>query len=246
MEKVTFEPNSNVDTGTKFMAKVFGYMFAALLITAVVALGVGYLFTTLLPIGNGDIFAQQNTSIYFAVLITSFVLMIITSIWFNVSAITGKHTLFVPFAIYAVIMGVLVSSFTMFVKPGVLALSFGITCLAFGSMTLIGLLAKRSINALSMVMMGLLTGAGILALTNLIWFWVSPGTWYVNYLILQVIIFAVVMIITIIDVFNVKQIAARGGANNNVALYCAFSLYIDFILIFLRVLYYVILFSNRN
>ncbi len=246
MENVTFENNNAVDTGTKFMAKVFGYMFAALLITALVTLGVGYLFTILLPMGKGDVFAQRNTSIYFGILITCFVLMIITSIWFNVSAASGKHTLFVPFAVYAVIMGVLISSFTLFVKPGVLALAFGITCLAFGTMTLIGLLAKRSINALSMVAMGLFSGAAIIALTNLIWFWVSPGTWYVNYLILQAIIFAVVMIITIIDVFNVKQIAARGEANNNVALYCAFTLYIDFILIFLRVLYYVILFSNRN
>lgn len=246
MEKVTFESTSTVDTGSKFMGKVFLYMFGALLITALVAIGFGYLFTSVWPIADGNVLDSQYASIYLSILISSFVLIFITSIWFNISAWRGKHTLFVPFSIYAVLMGILGSTFTMFVEPYILGLAFGITCLAFGSMALIGLLAKRGIGVLSMVMMGLLVGALILSLTNLIWYWVSPLTWAVTYLVVEAIIFAVIMIITIIDVFRVKQIASRGGANNNVALYCAFALYIDFINIFVRVVYYLLLVSNRN
>ncbi len=240
MERVEFESTS-VDTGSRFMAKVFGYMFGALLLTALVAVGVGYLFTSIWPISD-----DNNAMYYITTMITSFVLIFITSIWFNISAWRGKHTLFVPFSIYAILMGILGSSFTMYINPGILGIAFGVTCLAFGSMALIGFLAKRGIGVLSMVMLGLLIGAGILSLFNLFLWIINPYSALLNYILVEALIFAVIMIITIIDVFNIKRIASRGGANNNVALYCAFSLYIDFINIFVRVLYVILLANSRR
>ncbi len=246
MERVEFESTS-VDTGSRFMAKVFGYMFGALLLTALVAVGVGYLFTNVWPIvDKSDVSASPYFSYYIAMMIASFVLIFITSIWFNISAWRGKHTLFVPFSIYAILMGILGSSFTMFINPGILGIAFGVTCLAFGSMALIGFLAKRGIGVLSMVMLGLLIGAGILSLFNLFLWIINPYSALLNYILVEALIFAVIMIITIIDVFNIKRIASRGGANNNVALYCAFSLYIDFINIFVRVLYVILLANSRR
>jgi len=47
------------------------------------------------------------------------------------------------------------------------------------------------------------------------------------------------MLITIFDVWRVKKIAQRGEQTNNVALFCAFNLYVDFIYIFIRVLSFV-------
>ena len=240
MERVQFEKTS-VDTGSKFMAKVFGYMFVALLITALVSIGVGYLFSNVWSITNGN-----NASFYIITMVTSFVMIFATSIWFNFAAWRGNSSLYVPFTIYAILMGILGSSFTMFIPASILGIAFGVTCLVFGSMALIGLLAKRGIGVLSMVMFGLLIGVCVLSLTNLIWYFISPGTYIIIYLLIEAIIFAVILIITIIDVYNIKRIASRGGANNNVALYCAFSLYIDFINIFLRVLYIILVSIQRN
>jgi FtsH-binding integral membrane protein len=38
----------------------------------------------------------------------------------------------------------------------------------------------------------------------------------------------------------------KGGANQNLALYCAFNMYSDFIVIFVRILYILLIAKNRN
>ncbi len=235
-----------VDTGSKFLAKVFLYMFIALFITASVATGVGYLFLHFLPLTGETEVVVQNTNIYIGLLIGSLVLLIFVGIWFNVRAFKMERSLALPFAIYAILLGIAFSSFVMWVPPYILGLAFGITCLVFGSMAIIGYFAKGDMAVLWTIILGALTGISTLALVNLIWFFVFPASFQITFLIIQVAIFAVIMLITIIDVHNIKQIAMRGSANNNIVLFCAFSLYIDFINIFLRVLYFLLLALRRS
>lgn len=216
----------------KFMGIVFLYMFIALFITAGVSALVGYLFTTIWPIDYSD----NTYLIYLITLIVSAVLMVGVNIWFSFAGYRTKGGLYIPFAIYSILMGVLVSSFTMFVDFYVLALSFAMTCLAFLIMALIGILSKGNINFLLIVALGTLSGALFIGIMNWVWYLLFPSLFDVAYLIIEFSIFVVVMLITAVDVWRIKQIVLRGEANNNLALYCAFNLYVDFINIFIRIL----------
>ena len=46
------------------------------------------------------------------------------------------------------------------------------------------------------------------------------------------------------DCFNAKKMLENGQANDNLALYCAYIMYTDFIMIFFRVLYLLALISG--
>ena len=92
-----------------------------------------------------------------------------------------------------------------------------------------------------MLGMGLFMGAIILGLIN----WLIQSTmimWIVSFAV-----FAAVMFITIFDIWNIKKICERGAMSNNLALYCAFTLYVDFIYLLIRVLYFlIIIFGRKN
>lgn len=238
----------SVESGNKFIAKTFLYMFLALLLTAAVAIGVGALFTYLLPITNkSNPAASANFTAYMVLLFVSLFGMIGVSIWFSFAAIKGTHSLVVPFILYATLFGTFASSFTMFVDPVSIGIAFGISCLAFGSMALLGALIKKDINFLWIVVSGLFMGAAMMAITNLIFFLI-PGTRNLctpMYWAIEGIIFVAVMIITMVDVYNIKKIAAKGEENSNLTLFCAFNLYVDFINIFLRILALVVRIRGR-
>ena len=112
-------------------------------------------------------------------------------------------------------------------------------------MALIGLLSKRDLSFLAIVAMGLGIGILVLALTNLLFYFVAPVLFAWNYVLIQGLVLILVMIVTIIDTWRVKKIAERGEANENLALYCAFNLYIDFIQLFIRVVYFLLI-AKRN
>ena len=231
----------DIDSGTRFLGVTFLYMFIALLVSAASAFATGYIFTKLLPYNEGE-----NALIYYGTLITSLVLMFIAGLWFNISAYRGKHSLAVPFAIYAVLFGIFASSFTMFIDIEVIGIALFITCLTFGVMALISMTTKRNMNFLLVVVFGILIGASIIALTNLIWILLFPETFYPIYWLVQFAMFGVVMLITLVDSYNVRKTAEQGYANKNLALYCAFSLYVDFINIFFRILYFILIAFKRD
>ncbi len=242
MEKVKAEKvRYTLSSGTKFLGVTFLYMFIDLLITALVATGVGFLFTKVIPIADStQVVSDVNFPIYMGVMIGSFISLIIISIWFHISAIRGKHSLIAPFVLYAVVFGALCSSFTMFIDPITIGLAFLITCVAFGAMALIGFFAKGNLSFLGVIALGILFGAGLITITNLIWMFIFPAMFQMFYWIVEFAIFGAVMLITIFDVWNIKKTVERGEANNNLALFCAFNLYIDFINIFLRVLSFIV------
>ena len=235
-----------VESGSKFIGKVFLYMFYALLLTAAIGVGIGlflqYKFTSNFV---EDGIKGTYAAIYLVLMVVSLISILVVGIWFNISAIRGKHSLVVPYVLYAVFMGILMSSFVLFVDIATLGLAFGITTVAFGAMAAIGLLSKRNLGFLSIVVMGLFIGVLVLSLVNLIFYFVFPALFVVNYLIIEAVVFIIIMLVTIIDVWRVKKIAERGEANNNLALFCAFNLYIDFIQLFIRVVYLLLIAKRR-
>ena len=67
------------------------------------------------------------------------------------------------------------------------------------------------------------------------------------YWIVSFALFAAMMFITIFDIWNIKKICEKGEMSTNLELYCAFTLYVDFIYILIRVLYFlIIIFGNKR
>ena len=109
-------------------------------------------------------------------------------------------------------------------------------------MALFGAITKNSLNGLLPIVFTAVIGASIISLVNLL-----IGSEAI-YWIAEFVMFGAMLLITAIDMNNIKKIAmTTEGSSTNVALFCAFNLYVDFIYIFIRVLYYVALFtSNRK
>ena len=245
--------NQNSGTMTKStglsIAKVFSYMFFGLLITTAIAIGLGILFQrVLLANASTDLEARiQETGalILLIALIVAFIGIIVLSIVVPIVAIRNRHSVLVPAIIYCVLMGVVLSTLVIFIDWFVLGLTFGITAGIFGLMALIALLSKSRLNGLAIAAIGLFVGAGILALV--MWILMIAGVEITTlYWAISLITFAAVMLITIWDMARIKAIAERGEMNPNVSLYCAYVLYNDFIIIFLRLLRFVLLATSRK
>lgn len=227
-----------VENGSKFIGMVFLYTFIALAITALVAATVGFVFSSAIcPIDDYTVAVDTNKlQPYVILLVTSIILYIPLLIWIHIVAFRGRGRLDIPFVIYAIVMGVLISAFTMFVPIHLIAISFGITCVIFGALSLIALTSKKDLSFLGLVALGIFFGAMLVAIFNLVWSLVFPNSFQMLYWVVSYGIFFAIMLITIVDVYRVKQIAQRGEHTTNIALFCAFNLYVDFIYIFLRVL----------
>ena len=225
----------------KFTGKVFLYMFIALMITALVAGLVGFIFKRAFPLDEtGSVIVdgaidQSLAKPYFTLLIVSFVVYIPLIIWIQVQTFRGKGSIIVPFIIYAIVMGVIMSAMTMFVDWSVISLSFAVTSVLFLGMFLIGFFSKKDLSFLAFIAFGILIGVVFISLFNIIWMLFFPGftvmNWFVSYGLL-----AFVILITIFDFNRVRRIAENQPENNNLALICAFNLYVDFIYLFIRVL----------
>ena len=233
-----------------FLTKVYGWMFICLLITTVVAAGLGYGMMYVLQSVAGDevLFSNVVTGMI-VTLIVSVIALLIMSFVLPITFIRGKHNIIVPLMIYVVLMGVLLSTFTWLFEPVILAESFGITALVFGIMALLGHLSKGKVAGIGVIMLGLIIGAGILSVVNFLMILIG-GIKEENIMISWIVslaIFAFLMFMTMWDVARINQIASKGDTgNNNLVHYCAYVLYSDFIAMLIRVVYYVAMFTRRR
>lgn len=237
-QEVVFEKEQEVST-SKFLGKVFGYMFIGLLITAVVSFAWALIVAKIYSDGNGGL-TEEGATVALATgiicLIGSLIVSVINS--FITLGTKAKTAPWIGFIIYAIFIG---GAFSLILLAGinltVIAEAFGITALAFGSMFLVGYFSKKNLNWLALVALGL--GISVL-LTSLFWgvfYLISPKTGLLIDYLISLAIIAIAMIFVAIDSYNIKQIAKRGEANNNLALYCAFNMYCDFLMLFMRILW---------
>ena len=224
-------------SGVLSFAKIFFYMFIGLAITTAVAFGIGGIFT-LAKIRGADDTMLNNA--YLGLMIGSGITLIIMTFVINLVFLRGRHSILVPALIYSILMGVLLSSFTIWVDWRLLGAAFGITSGIFLIMTLIASLTKGNMSPLLMLGIGLLMGSGLLVLINLL---IGSTTlyWAISFAI-----FAAMMFITMFDIWNIKKICENGAMSRNLELYCAFNLYVDFVYILIRIIYFLILIYGRS
>ena len=255
METFVYDASDKRSVNT-LIGKVYGYMFFALALTAIIAFGVGILFNlwifgTLNPaaVAYDDVDLTLNANgamTLFVLLIISAIALLITSFVVHIRAAKGKN-ITIPAGLYVILMGLVLSELVIFVPWPVLGITFGVTSGIFGIMYLISYFSKGSLNALGIIGMGLFLGAAFLSLIGFILALTGAlGAYMHLYWIISLMCFAAIMFITIWDMWRIKQIAESGQMSDNLVLYCAFILYVDFIYLFLRVLRIVLYFVGRK
>lgn len=226
----------------KLFAKIFGFMSAGLLITFLTSLiislifqfGFGIYFDTL----SNDAVAESvdGLTIFLGLLVGSSILQLVLTLIISFTCLrSGKNLLF-PAILYTMTMGVLVSAFGMFMPWYYIVAAFGITFFAFLGMALIGILSKRNLSALGFIGFGLLFATMLISLGAVLFYIFAPALFNFMYVGISLVIVIALLLITAYDVWNIKKIIEKGQMSNNIALYCAFTLYVDFIAIFIRIL----------
>ena len=244
------QANSSIDTrSSAFLGKVYGYMAILIVITTAVALAVGYgLYYGLvqaLDAGDTDLATRL---IYIGVggMVVSAIAMLVCSFIISIASFRRKMSIVVPGIIYAVSFGILISFIVLVAgetEPWILPSAFGITAAVFALMFLITRKAQN-LNWLAMLGLTLLMGALLLgAVFGLVYLFntvvglhfMSEGAYLLFIIIDAVVFFSMILLITY-DVWRISKIADRGAYSKNLAQYCAFWLYQDFMYLLIRIL----------
>ena len=231
---------------TKWASKVFLYMFMAVGITAVVSAIIGLIFTYFFPIAYGNELNVDAAKAYIALFIVAFIMYIPLILWIHFSVFKQNSRPMIPYVLYSIVMGIFISGFTMFVPFHLIAISFGLTCLTFGVMFCIGWFTKKDLSIIGMIGYGMMIGILFIAIFNVLWMLFFPATFEAIYWVISYGMFAAMLLITIFDINRVKKASDAGEQSNNTAILCAFSLYVDFIYIFIRILMIVIRLYGNN
>lgn len=242
------QPRDITDGGLsqgKAIAKIYGYMGIGLLLTGIVAFFTAWLFASNIDfVTDGvSIFVKRTPWVYglIAAWVVSLVGLLILSFVIPVRASREGKSLWVPYVLYTIFMGVLLSAVLLTGIPfWMIGEAFGVTCLAFGGMFAIGWFTKKDISILGYIAMMLLMTVLVVALVAALLYvfgrigfytfrWIDVG--------ISAIMVVVVMLITAVDTYRIKKIVANAGASSNIYLFCAYVMYTDFIALLLRILY---------
>lgn len=226
------------------MTKVMLWMGLGLLITGIIGFALPDLL--MLIINKSGMSTSGANTMLTTIDIISSILMVVSMIYINIKSFGHKSSMMVFFyVLFAITMGVTLSSILLQVLAismandvsfiSTVSIAFLITAGSFLLMGLIGGLTKRNLSVLWPLLMSIVFGAAILSLVN---FFMGSST---IYWITDFVMLAVILIIIAIDMNRVKKLAKVGAfsGENNLAIYCAYQLYTDFILIFIRILSYV-------
>lgn len=219
------------------LRKSFLYMFFLMLVTTAVSFGLIFVFKK-----QG---IEMRSPTYQGLLIGSSIAQIILTIVIAFSSLKSGKGVIVWFTLYAICMGVLISGFGFLLDPLTLVMAFGVSACAFGGMALIGFLSKNA-TGFGMVGFGLMFGLLMVGLFNILFIFVfKRSTWNTYCIIVSALTVLAVCCITAFDVWNIKKVAEAGVNAPNMALYFAFNLYVDFILILIHILRIIAL-TQRN
>ena len=236
-----YEERSQAPTSSKTLnlGKVFGIMFIWLLFTAGIAFGGGYAFYVWM---TSDMEAASSGLL--ATLVVSGITLLILTFVIQFWALRRDKGMVVLSSLYVLCMGLLCSSFVLFIDWRILGVAFGITSAIFGVLAIIGLLAK---NVRPIAMVGFMVLFGSLMVTLITWLaslWIQVDArllW-----ILDFAIFGAMLLLIIVDMNRIGQICESGEMSKNLTLFCALTLYTDFVYIFIKIVYYLAIAYGRN
>ena len=224
-EKTYDSPYDDVDLGLKkFMTGVYSWMAIGVLITAVIAL---------LMVKTGAVYSLLKSSMFLVVSAIELILVIFFAmrVWKM-----SKTTATVVYLGYSALNGVTLSSIFLLYAKSSIASTFFVATIMFGAFSLYGMFAKGDLTRWSRPLMMGLFGLIIVSILNI--FMKSSGLeWIIS--IAGVALFS---LLTIYDTFKLKQQYLTFNSNydtaisENIAIFGALTLYLDFINLFLYLL----------
>jgi FtsH-binding integral membrane protein len=236
---------------TKFMAVVFLYMFMGLAITGLTGFLFALWLTKSFSDGAGALSETGYTILLFSAIGAWIIALIDSFILPFVAGKSGRAPWF-GYILYALCVGV---GFSIILLAGVsfaiIGEAFGLTALVFLIMFLIGYFSKADLTPLAFVGIALLVGIFAVSLFWGVWIAIAYATGsYGTYLLIDYGISAVLIVVMMLfiayDANRMAKIADQGMATTNTALYCAFTLYGDFIVLFVRILYILLATQSRR
>lgn len=210
----------------KVYSKVFGWMFIGLLLTFLTGYTVANNLNMLLFVYEG------NKWIIFSIIEIVLVIFLTARIQ-KMSSITAK----ICFVIYSIVTGLTFSSIFLTYELGSIIYVFGITALLFGIFALFGHFTKMNLSKISTYLFMGLLGILICGIINI---FVGNETFDIVICIVGVIIF---LGYTAYDIKKINYLLQSFDNEDNLAIYGALELYLDFINLFLKLLR---LFAKRN
>lgn len=226
---------------TKALAKVYGYMGLGILITAVVCFFASWFFSSHI---NEVIDAGKSLTPWAIALISTWavsgLICLILAFVIPVKAAFGKGSLWFPYILFTVCMGLLLTVILLSgIKFYIVGEAFGITTLLFAGMAVIGWTTKKNLAPVAFIAMALLWAILLIALIGFITFalngWSATQAFWFD-LGIQAAVIVVLLLITMVDTWRIKIILANAGECENMYLYGAFVMYSDFISILIRVI----------
>lgn len=213
-----------------YVSKVFAWMFLALAITA----GVAY-FTYQFGLLERLIENVGNMA-FFGLIIIQFVLVGFLALRFMKMSMP---VLIASFLGYSAISGIIFSTLFLIYEPDSIVICFGITALTFGVMSVVGYTTKTDLTSFGKLMFMGLIGIIIASIVN---FFLESETLY--YVISYIGVFVFIGLIAY-DVQKIKSYVLIEDAEvrKKAAVMGAFSLYLDFINLFIYILR---IFGNRK
>jgi FtsH-binding integral membrane protein len=214
---------------SQFMAKVFGWMFLGLLVTAVTSLGV-----TLNP--QIALAVWSSRMLLFGLIIVQFAIVGFLAVRIQKMSYA---TSVIAFLLYSAVTGVILSTIFAIYDMSIILKVFGITSVTFGIMAVLGYTTKTDLTKFGRLMMMGLIGVVIATIIN--FFMNSPMLHY----IISYIGLAVFIGLTAYDTQKIKAYALIPDAEmrKKASISGALDLYLDFINMFLFILR---IFGNRD
>jgi uncharacterized protein len=216
----------------EYMLKIYNYMSLALLLTGIMAYGTlnfPPLINLMYNLGpNGEFLGQSGLG-----LLITFAPLGIAVFFFMGMATMSVQTAQIVFWVYAALMGMSLSSLGLIYTGQSLVRTFFICSAVFGSMSLYGYTTKRDLTSVGSFMMMGLIGLIIASLINI--FLQSPAIHFATSLTGV----AIFMGLTAWDTQKIKDMyysSGGGELGQKISIMAAFSLYLDFINLFLYML----------
>jgi len=226
-EQVQLQNKTTIPSTAINYGKIFLWFGLGILISGVVGFSLPYLLSAMF---NGNYNKINNA--YSIMVIVSTIAVFILMVLIHISAFRQKTAVAVTsYTLYSIAFGILISSALSFAGAELSAYAFLITGGVMLVVGILGSLLGNRVKSVYMLIGVLVFGSLIISLIN---FFLFNQTiyWIASFALL-----AAVLLITAVDFANIKRIAqSYPNFDTGTAIICAYTLYSDFLYIFLRVL----------
>ncbi len=238
LDDYSFDTTEKVAAAKKFFAKVYGYMFFALIVSGAIAFKYG----TIEFIAEYFIQVTEKgasmTPLFYVVVFSPIGVALLMQTMVNRLSFP---MLFGLFALYSVLIGFSLSTIFIVYSMNSIALTFGVTALTFGTMAIMGYITSIDLTRMGSILYMVFIGMFIASIVN---FFVGSEPMGYVISILGVIVFTG---LTAYHMQQLKKFAHDSTLSetdkNKMALLGGFTLYVLFVNLFLSLLR---LFGSRD